>query len=37
MMAEYNLVRDRLGSQVAPDTAARIMVQLLQSNNGTSI
>jgi lipid-A-disaccharide synthase (EC 2.4.1.182) len=37
MMAEYNLVRHRLGSQVAPDTAARIMVQLLQSNNGTSI
>jgi lipid-A-disaccharide synthase len=37
MMAEYKQVRHRLGSQVAPDTAARIMVQLLQSNNGTSI
>lgn len=30
MMAEYKQVRDRLGGQVAPDTAARIMVQLLR-------
>ncbi|WP_455079925.1 lipid-A-disaccharide synthase [Prevotella melaninogenica] len=29
MLADYQLVRDRLGSEVAPDNAARIMVEKL--------
>ena len=29
MLADYQLVRDRLGNEVAPDNAARIMVEKL--------
>ena len=29
MLADYRLVRDRLGNKVAPDNAARIMVEKL--------
>ncbi len=31
MLADYQLVRDRLGNEVAPDNAARIMVEKLRS------
>ena len=33
MLADYQLVRDRLGSEVAPDNAARIMVEKLISSH----
>ena len=29
MLADYQLVRDRLGNEVAPDNAARIMIEKL--------
>ena len=33
MLADYQLVRDRLGNEVAPDNAARIMVEKLISSH----
>ena len=37
MLADYQLVRDRLGSEVAPDNAARIMVEKLTNKRAYDI
>ena len=37
MLADYQLVRDRLGSEVAPDNAARIMVEKLTNKRAYDV